>query len=587
MPAASPLEPTWVRRRLRVPREPGAVLAIPPVCEMPAAIESNLALIADWNVDCLGEPLSELRQLARHEALAAARLYTDWLDQTITVNSPKPSSPASPRLNCDLPASDQQVSSLIVGGHQPELFHCGVWAKNFVLDRLANQTGGIGLNLIVDSDTLSSTRIAVPVGSKERPLLEQIPFDADADFDDRDRPLEEIGVRDESLFRSCAERVSDALTCWPIDPLITSIWPSAISMLSQDSSRLPDVLTAARRHAEQIGGVQNLELPLSRLCQTEAFAWFVCHMLSDVRRLHATYNAVVEEYRHINHVQSTSHPVPNLAVGLNGTASNSDGWYEAPFWIWRVGDRVRGRLFVKQTTTELLLSDGHEVLGSLELSANIEPANSVSQLRELMKDGIKIRTRALTTTMFARVFLGDAFLHGMGGAKYDEMTDRLIARLFGIAPPAYLTMTATMHLPLPSWNTTSHQLSQLRHRLKDFDRNADRHATPADWPATNSTEAASLLSEKQQLVAKQIEQDALSNTDRNRHAKAENFQRCRRLRQINQRLAQLGVAVRERIQTDLTITQAQLTANEILRSREFSFCLFPADEITQTLRAAQ
>ena len=460
-----------------------------------------------------------------------------------------------------------------------------MWAKNFALDQLARETNGIGLNLIVDSDTLGSTRIAVPVGSKERPKLEQIPFDSNAGPDERNLPSEELIVRDESLFGSFAERVSNALACWPIDPLVRSIWPAAIAMLSGESSRIPDVLTAARRQAERPAGLNNLELPLSRLSQTETFVWFVCHLLSDVRRLHVTYNEVVEQYRRVNHVRSASHPLPNLAVGRNGSTSptTTEDWFEVPFWIWRTGDSERGRLFVRQTAMHVIFSNGKEELGSLPLSASVDPATSVAQLRCLMSHGLKIRTRALTTTMFARVFLGDAFLHGLGGAKYDEMTDRLIARLFGVVPPAYLTLTATTHLPTPSWDTTSLDVARLRHRLNDFDRNVERHVASSDWSDANRTEAESLLAEKRQLISEQLEQDAVSATTFRRRSKADNFQRCRRLRLINQRLVQLAEVTREQMTLNLQAAQAQLAANEILQSREFSFCLFPAEVLVPWL----
>ena len=263
--AASPLEPDWVRRRLRVPLEHGAVLAIPPLSEMPATVVGNRELMSQWNIDCLGKPLSELRQLAREEALSAAREYTDWLDAAIEPSrlicearrsraslpiqeSREPRGPQINQATVQLGAA-APLQPLIVSGHQPELFHPGVWAKNFVLHQLATTTDGIGLNLIVDSDTLISTRIAVPVGSKERPTLEHIPFDVDARDNERNLPSEESVVRDKSLFRSFADRVSNALTCWPVDPLVRSIWPSAMAMLSRESSHLPDALTAARRQA--------------------------------------------------------------------------------------------------------------------------------------------------------------------------------------------------------------------------------------------------------------------------------------------------------------------------------------------------
>ncbi len=591
MLAASPLEPVWVRRRLRVPREHGAVLAIPPVRDMPAVVSNNRELIASWNVDCLGKSLSELRQLARQEALIAARQYTDWLDAANESNGDSCGtrgsrvSPAT--INAREPRAPQiKINQpLIVSGHQPELFHPGVWAKNFALDQLAHETGGIGLNLIVDSDTLASTRIAAPVGSKARPTLEHIPFDVDAGPHERNRPSEELAIRDKSLFGSFAERVSHALACWPVDPLVRSIWPAAVAMLSCDTARLPDALTAARRQAERDAGLNTLELPLSRLSQTEAFAWFVCHLLSDVRRLHVTYNAVVEQYRRVNQVRSASHPLPNLAVAGIGSVSSdtSDAWFEVPFWIWRTGDSERGRLFVRQTASHVILSNGKDELGSLPLSATGDPTISVAQLRNLMSNGFKIRTRALTTTMFARVFLGDAFLHGLGGAKYDEMTDRLIARLFGVVPPAYLTLTATAHLPITAWDTTPLDVAQLRHRLSDFDHNVEQYVSASDWPPANRAEAESLLAEKLQLVTEQIEQDALSATHPHRRMKADNFQRCRRLRAINQRLAQLAEATHHQLATNLQAAQAHLSANEILRSREFSFCLFPADVLIPLL----
>ena len=45
-------------------------------------------------------------------------------------------------------------------------------------------------------------------------------------------------------------------------------------------------------------------------------------------------------------------------------------------------------------------------------------------------EGIRLRPRALTTTMYLRLAMGDLFLHGIGGAKYDQLTDRIIEHFF-------------------------------------------------------------------------------------------------------------------------------------------------------------
>ena len=48
--------------------------------------------------------------------------------------------------------------------------------------------------------------------------------------------------------------------------------------------------------------------------------------------------------------------------------------------------------------------------------------------------------------MYARLVLSDLFLHGIGGAKYDQLTDLIIARFFGLQPPGFVTLSATVLL---------------------------------------------------------------------------------------------------------------------------------------------
>ncbi len=575
----SPLEPNWKRRRLRAPREEGEVLAIPPLADMPATIAQNREQIAQWNVPVLGRPLADLRRLAREEALTAAKRFTH-----------QPDAPArdslTRRASLDVP--------LIVGGHQPELFHPGVWAKNFVLDGLTKATGGIGLHLIVDNDAITSTSIAVPVGSREQPRIEHIPFDTDAGS----MPWEEARLRDESLFRSFPDRVAAALSCWPIEPMLSVLWPAAIALLpsvsEQPRPRLVDLLTVVRREAEQRAGLSHLELPISQLCETESFAWFVCSLLSDPRRTHTIYNEVVAEYRRVNRVRNRQRPVPDLSIHADGD------WLEFPFWVWQPGDSQRGRLFVRATTNEIQLANGESIITSLPLPMSGAAESAVAQLRALSSRGWKLRPRALTTTLFARVLLADAFLHGIGGAKYDEMTDRLIARLFGVAPPNYLTVTATHRLPLSSWNVTPSDVAALNHRLWDFDHNperfiaTDRRTESVSPLVTYSSEITggltlpvrleftALLTEKHRLIAEQQTQDTLDRHDPRRASHAENDQRRRRLRAINRHLATLASETRSALTADLQVAENHLAANAVLRSREYSFCLFSnADDVSR------
>src|SRR5262249_2863990 len=47
-----------------------------------------------------------------------------------------------------------------------------------------------------------------------------------------------------------------------------------------------------------------------------------------------------------------------------------------------------------------------------------------------------------------RLFLADLFVHGIGGGKYDEITDELVRRFYGGEPPDFLVLSATLWLPV-------------------------------------------------------------------------------------------------------------------------------------------
>jgi hypothetical protein len=50
-------------------------------------------------------------------------------------------------------------------------------------------------------------------------------------------------------------------------------------------------------------------------------------------------------------------------------------------------------------------------------------------------------------TLFLRLLVADQFVHGIGGGRYDQVTDHLIQRHFALAPPKYAVTTATLFFP--------------------------------------------------------------------------------------------------------------------------------------------
>ncbi len=209
------------------------------------------------------------------------------------------------------------------------------------------------------------------------------------------------------------------------NPLLDEFWP-LVGGRVEAGANLGECLSQARHIQEGRWGTRSLELPQSRICSLPAFYWFTAHLLANLPRLREVYNAAVGEYRRVNHLRSMAHPVPDLAL--------EDDWLESPFWIWNRDNMRRRRLFVRRQGSDLLLSDRKAIRLSISLAGN-DASLAAEQLAELKRSGIKIRTRALITTLFARLLLGDLFLHGIGGAKYDQVTDLLIGRFFGLEPP--------------------------------------------------------------------------------------------------------------------------------------------------------
>ena len=226
-------------------------------------------------------------------------------------------------------ASGQCFSvSLIMAGHQPELFHPGVWIKNFAINGLARKHGLTPINLIVDNDTAKTISLQMPApASDENPLphVQTVPFDEWAG----DVPYEERTVRNEELFAGFPQRVDALLGNWNYTPMLGEFW-AEVKQQAQRTPLLGERFAAARRTFERRWGCHNLELPVSILCQTEPFAMFACHLLADLPRFHAIYNDCVRDYRRRHGIHSRNHPVPDLAAEGN--------WLEAPFWAWRGPD---------------------------------------------------------------------------------------------------------------------------------------------------------------------------------------------------------------------------------------------------------
>src|SRR5262249_48494588 len=191
---------------------------------------------------------------------------------------------------------------------------------------------------------------------------------------------------------------------------------------------------------------------------------------------------------------------------------------------------------------------------------------AVERLRELPSRDVRLRTRALTTTVFSRFLLGDLFIHGIGGAKYDELGDEVSRRFFGIEPPGFLTASMTLWLGLPADVATPLDLAVLERELRDTRFNPDRH-----FSEPYSDEVRSLIRAKHDAIAWPVA------------TKRERKQRRLAIRRCNRALAP-WVREQEAVLSQLrTAMKRRLKSNKVARNREFSFVLHSRERLRPSL----
>lgn len=527
-------------RSLRAPQGDGETLVDPAYDLLADVVAQNCERLAACNYEFHGRSLTDLSHAARHNLLKAAIVYTSQYR--------------------DIPAGWEELDSLsnlpfILSGHQPELFHPGVWYKNFVLGGLARRLGGVGIHLLIDSDLCRTATVRVPTGTLTQPRVEAAAYDAPAP----EVPYEERAIQDTATFSNFAERAAALLRPLVANPMVVELWPIMLDQLAGQKNL--GLRLAQGRHAfEQTWNIDTLELPQSAVCQMPEFAWFVAHILADLPRFRTAHNEALACYRSAHHLRNRAQPVPDLMA--------VDDWIEAPFWIWTSDDPQRRPLYARRSGQRLFISDRRAHTFDLAVAADGDLSAAVEQLIALPSQGIKLRTRALTTTLFARLVLSDLFLHGIGGAKYDQVTDQIVRLYFGFEPPELAAVSATLRLPLHCAVHTSAIPGQWEQRLRELQYHPE-HFIELNGNAHHADAAAIIAAKQSWLRAPKTFENA-----RERH---------RAISDANLKLQPFVEPLRRQIEQEIFETRQRRRDEAILRSREYSFCLYPREHFDRLL----
>ncbi len=514
-----------VHARQVPPAGHGEVLCEPRFEEWDATARANAAAAAGWP-----SALAALRAEARAEALDRAAAYSESIGSS---------------------AAKREAGGLIVAtGHQPTLFHPGVWVKHLLIQRFAETYGATGIDVVVDTDAAGRVELTVPCLEPEVRTCGIPLVDAPAQAAYVQVPAP--GPDERSAFRAAGMAALSRLPA----PALGRHFDAFCDALDASAPGVSDagsLVTAARRRYERAAGTDYLELPVSVQARGAAFRRFAAGYLADAEAVRSAMNAALGAYRARTGTRSLAQPFPDLA--------RDGGVTEAPFWVLVDGRRAAAGVDDHGS----LCADG---VPMLHLGGSAEEASAA-----LARHDVLLAPKAIVLTLFERLFVADLFVHGTGGGRYDRVTDEFIRAYHGIEPPAYAVASMTLLLPLGGRLTTDAEVSALEERLNRCTHNPDRMLGEIEFDSIEEREAAEALATRKKELVEAI---AVAGADRKELG--------REIRETNQALASAIEPVRREIAAELETVRAARAACAVLTDRTYPFCLWDPREVMDKVR---
>lgn len=487
---------------------------------------AGAALAASWDIELCGVPLAEVRALARREALEAGSAF-------------------SSRMGVPVRAVTDEPELIVVTGHQPELYHPGIWVKDFLLQRLSDETGAAAIDLVVDSDGFDTLEIHSPCLRPEVRVC---------------RAYLAVGVKDgcyacaavpskDDMERFC-EAGAQHLATLPAPSLGHHFarFCDGLREAAADADNLAELVTFARRRFEASAGSDYLELPVTAMARTRAFATFVAHLALDAGAFSSAYNGALADFRERTGTRSPAQPFPDLA--LDGAL------VELPLWLLDGGRRT---VWARVGESPALVVDGEVVC---------ELTDAASAPDQVLASGLCLAPKALALTLFTRLLVADLFIHGVGGGRYDQVTDDVFRRYLGIEPIPVVVASMTVYLPLGARVVRDEEVEAAAMALNRFTHNPDQMLDEVEFDtAAGHARSVELAAQKSDLVG------AIAVPGADKKALGA------RIRAVNAELATLLAPYEADLQAELEDLRRMQEASGILTDRTYPFCYWSPEEI--------
>ena len=519
------------RIRQTLPSGHGEVVTRPEYDEWAARAREGARIAGTWDASLCGVPVSELRALARREALAEAGSF-------------------SARIGTPIRPADEDLELVVVTGHQPEFYHPGVWIKDFLLQRLSDETGATAIDLVVDSDGFEALEVHSPCLRPEVRVCRAYLAVGEADGCYACAPVPSLS--DVELFCKAGAEHLSTLSAPALGHHFARFCDGMRAALPH-ARNLAELVTFARRRFEASAGSDYLELPVTAMARSRAFATFVAHLALDATVFAGAYNSALADYRQRTGTRGAAQPFPDL--GREGDL------VELPFWLLEKGRRT---VWARTGDRPALVVDGDDVC---------DLADAASAPDRLLEAGLSLAPKALALTLFTRLLVADLFIHGVGGGRYDQVTDDVFRRYLGIEPTPFVVASMTVYLPLGARVVTDAEVEAATMALNRLRQNPDQMLDDIEFETTAEHAAAAALKEEKASLVR-----AIAAPDADKKAVGA------RIREVNARLSELLAPWGQEMESDLEELRRMQLASEILTDRTYPFCFWSPEEIADKAR---
>ncbi len=520
-------------------------------------LEKNKIIFSQYSFKILNQPFKEVRGNCRKGVIKKALRFSKKFDPDI-----------AKKIN-------PSYQYIIQSGHQPVFFHSGIWIKNIFLNKLLKSPlldKPLGLNIVLDNDICKDLNLSLPVLSPNGNLkLEKINFLSPAlapnlSFEEYPCPSLELITK---FNRDIIHRLK---SLEPENKNILSNFKNFAQCLensyrfcNQNYKRgnLGEFLGLARRLYEQEIKPTYLEIPFSQICNSDEFLSFFLEITKNLEPFLKIYNNKLDEYRKLFKIRNRAQPSPNLMIKKN--------LIEAPFWIWKEGDQRKKIFILRDEGRNYLYNDSYGKIFLIEKDG----LKSLSSLKAFLKEKkLKIRPKALLLTLYNRLFISDLFIHGLGGVKYDLVTDEIIREFFKVEPPHFLVASCTLYLNFKSsFGASDSKISALKKKIRDLEFNPERYVGESSLTKKEEIQIGELAEKKTELI-KKIK--GVSSPIEKRKISEE-------IKAINNFIVEKIILLKYELNKKIEKEEEKRKQDKIYTFREFPYCFFSAKTVRNLL----